>query len=129
MPVGAVVVVIVLVAPIAFGILKHSVDSSVDPYVEKVADAGYVEKTAQVGDVDVSYVEGPDNGSPLVLLHAQLLDWFSYSRSMPDLAEKYHVFVVDHQGHGKTTYPDAPARPCCCTPTPRTPRTGSSTAP
>ncbi|MGI3131864.1 alpha/beta fold hydrolase [Halopseudomonas pachastrellae] len=76
-----------------------------DPYHDLVADAGYVEKTAQINDVTFSYVEGPDNGPPLVLLHAQLMDWFSYSRVMPELAEHFHVFNIDYPGHGETTTP------------------------
>jgi pimeloyl-ACP methyl ester carboxylesterase len=73
-----------------------------DPYHEKVAAAGYVAKTAQVNGVKLSYAEGPDNGPPLVLLHAQLLDWFSYSRSLPELAKSFHVYAIDYQGHGAT---------------------------
>ncbi|WP_208004218.1 MULTISPECIES: alpha/beta fold hydrolase [Labedella] len=106
MAIGAVVVVIMLAAVVTFGVVKHSVDTYRDPWIQKVADAGYEEKTARVNDVNFSYVEGPDNGPPLMLLHAQLMDWFDYSRVMPELAESYHVFVVDYQGHGETTYPD-----------------------
>lgn len=76
-----------------------------DPYHEKVAAAGYVQKTAQVGRVTLSYAEGPDNGPPLVLLHAQLLDWFSYSRVLPELAKSYHVYDIDYPGHGATRTP------------------------
>ena len=102
---GIVVGVFVVGAGSAFGVVKHSVDSYVDPWIQKVADAGYLEKSAQVGEVSFGYVEGPDNGTPLVLLHAQLMDWFDYSRALPSLAERYHVFVVDYQGHGATTVP------------------------
>ena len=76
-----------------------------DPYHEKVQAAGYVEKTAAVNGVNLSYVEGPDNGPPLVMLHAQLLDWFSYSRVLPELAKSFHVYAIDYQGHGTTTTP------------------------
>lgn len=77
----------------------------VDPWHERVASAGFVEKTAQVNQVSLRYVEGPDNGPPLVLLHAQLMDWFSYSRVLPELARSFHVFDIDYPGHGKTTTP------------------------
>jgi pimeloyl-ACP methyl ester carboxylesterase len=77
----------------------------VDPYHQLVNNAGYVEKTAQINQVTLSYVEGPNNGPPLVLLHAQLLDWFSYSRVLPELAKHFHVFTVDYPGHGKTVTP------------------------
>ncbi|MCV2393738.1 alpha/beta hydrolase [Actinotalea sp. M2MS4P-6] len=103
---GATAGVLVLAGLVAFVVVKHKVDTYVDPWAQKVTDAGYVAKRAQVNQVDFSYVEGPDNGTPLVLLHAQLMDWFDYSRVMPALAESYHVYVVDYQGHGETTYPD-----------------------
>jgi pimeloyl-ACP methyl ester carboxylesterase len=76
-----------------------------DPYHATVDAAGYVQKTALAGGVTFSYAEGPDNGPPLVLLHAQMLDWFSYSRVLPELAQSFHVYAVDYQGHGKTAVP------------------------
>ncbi|GAA2631120.1 alpha/beta fold hydrolase [Paractinoplanes durhamensis] len=77
----------------------------VDPGHAAVAAAGYAEKNAQVNAVNLNYVEGPDNGPPLVLLHAQHMDWFSYNRVLPELARSFHVFAVDYPGHGKTTVP------------------------
>jgi len=76
-----------------------------DPNHALVDAAGYVAKTATVNGVNFSYVEGPDNGPPLVLLHAQLLDWFSYSHVLPALAKSFHVYDIDYQGHGATTVP------------------------
>lgn len=67
--------------------------------------AGYRAKTARIGEVDFSYREGPANGPALLLLHAQQMDWFSYSRVLPALAASFHVFDVDYQGHGTTTTP------------------------
>jgi pimeloyl-ACP methyl ester carboxylesterase len=80
--------------------------SYVDPYHAKVQAAGFVQKTARVNDITLSYVEGPDNGPPLVLLHAQLMDWFSYSRVLPELAKSYHVYDIDYPGHGATVTSD-----------------------
>ncbi|KAK7755137.1 hypothetical protein SLS62_002952 [Diatrype stigma] len=77
-----------------------------DPYHQLVQDAGYALKNASVNDVTLSYAEGPDNGPPIVMFHAQLLDWFSYSRVMPDLAKSFHVYAVDYPGHGQTVTPD-----------------------
>lgn len=76
-----------------------------DPYHALVDAAGYTAKTAMVNGVNFSYREGPDNGPALVLLHAQMLDWFSYSRVLPALAKSYHVYDIDYQGHGATTTP------------------------
>lgn len=81
----------------------------VDPYHAKLEAAGYVLKKARVNTIDLSYAEGPNNGPPLVLLHAQLLDWFSYSRVLPALAKSFHVYDIDYPGHGMTvTPPDYP---------------------
>ena len=76
-----------------------------NPADQKLENAGVVEKTAQIGEVNFNYAEGPDAGPPLVLLHAQLLDWYSYSKAIPELAEYFHVYAIDYPGHGKTTSP------------------------
>lgn len=89
-----------------FALLKHAIDGYADPWKTRVADAGFTIKRAQVGDVNLSYAEGPDNGPPLVLLHAQHMDWFSYSRVLPALSERFHVFDIDYPGHGATIVPD-----------------------
>ncbi|WP_205583856.1 alpha/beta hydrolase [Neorhizobium sp. NCHU2750] len=104
---------IVAIAAMAIGatviVLLVRTATYVDPYHLRVAEAGYVHKEAEVNGVKLSYAEGPDNGPPLVLLHAQFLDWFSYSRVLPQLAKSFHVFDVDYPGHGTTkTPPDYP---------------------
>ena len=76
-----------------------------DPWHKKVAKAGYVEKVVKIGPVNLNYVEGPNNGPALLLLHAQMMNWFSYSRVLPTLSRSFHVFAVDYNGHGKTTAP------------------------
>jgi pimeloyl-ACP methyl ester carboxylesterase len=90
---------------IGLAVVKCRIDGYVDPWKKRVADAGYVLKVARVGDVELSYAEGPDNGPPLVLLHAQHMDWFSYSRVLPALSERFHVFDIDYPGHGTTSVP------------------------
>lgn len=87
------------------GALSFKMVRYVDPWHRKVADAGYIEKSARVNGITLHYVEGPANGPPLVLLHAQFLDWFSYSRVLPALAKSFHVYVIDYPGHGHTVTP------------------------
>lgn len=96
---------IAVVAAASFAALWLKISTYVDPWQQKVAAAGYVEKTARVNDITLSYSEGPDNGPPLVLLHAQFLDWFSYSRVLPVLAKSFHVYDIDYPGHGRTVTP------------------------
>lgn len=76
-----------------------------DPYHKKLACAGFLEKTVQLGEVRFHYAEGPNNGPKLLLLHAQHMDWFSYSRVLPALSRSFHIFAVDYHGHGKTMAP------------------------
>jgi len=76
-----------------------------DPWHVKVAAAGIVEKDVDVGPVTFNYAEGPDNGPALLLLHAQHMDWYSYSRVLPELSKSFHVFAVSYPGHGKTKAP------------------------
>lgn len=77
-----------------------------NPADKNLANAGIVEKQVQVGDVLFNYAEGPDNGPAIVLLHAQLLDWYSYSCVLPSLSENFHVYAIDYPGHGKTIVPE-----------------------
>ncbi|HMJ54962.1 MAG TPA: alpha/beta hydrolase [Polyangiaceae bacterium] len=62
-----------------------------------------MEKSIQIGEVTLRYAEGPANGPPLLLLHAQHMDWFSYSRVLPELSRSFHVFAVSYHGHGTST--------------------------
>ena len=99
---GAVIALLVIV--LLIGVLM--LNTYKNPAHKKLTEAGIVEKTAKVGDVNFNYAEGPDNGPALLLLHAQLLDWYTYSAVLPELSANFHVFAVDYPGHGKTTIPD-----------------------
>jgi pimeloyl-ACP methyl ester carboxylesterase len=101
---AAVAGLLVLLAAVAAALVVK-IDGYVDPYHAKVAEAGYLLKTVQVNRVAFSYAEGPDNGPPLVLLHAQHLDWFGYSRVLPALSRAFHVYDIDYPGHGATSTP------------------------
>lgn len=64
------------------------------------------EKQVLVGEVNFNFAESPDNGPALILLHAQLLDWYTYNKVMPELSKKFHVYAIDYPGHGKTVVPE-----------------------
>ncbi|MXP21705.1 alpha/beta fold hydrolase [Gordonia sp. HNM0687] len=76
------------------------------PWHAAAARAGFQAKSATVNGVQFSFREGPANGPALILLHAQQMDWFSYSRVLPTLAKSFHVFDIDYQGHGTTRVPN-----------------------
>jgi pimeloyl-ACP methyl ester carboxylesterase len=65
--------------------------------------SGFTEKQFDTGEVVLNYVEGPDNGLPLLLIPGQMESWQGYKLVMPELAERFHVFSVDLRGHGKST--------------------------
>ena len=78
-----------------------------DPGHQRLKKAGIIEKDSIVGDVRFHYAESEGGEKPpLLLLHAQLLDWFSYRSVIVPLAGQYHVYAIDCPGHGKTTCPD-----------------------
>jgi pimeloyl-ACP methyl ester carboxylesterase len=66
--------------------------------VEGIPD-GFTEKQADLGEVTLNYVEGPDNGVSLLLIPGQMEFWQGYKLVMPDLAKSFHVYAVDVRGH------------------------------
>lgn len=44
--------------------------------------------------------EGPVNGPPLILFHGVTRRWQTFVPMLPALLARYHVFAVDHPGHG-----------------------------
>ncbi len=64
---------------------------------------GFKETQFHIGDVVLNYVEGPDNGAPLLLIPGQMESWQGYKLVMPELAKRFHVFSIDLRGHGKSS--------------------------
>ena len=64
---------------------------------------GFTEKKFNTGEVNLNYVEGPENGLPLLFIPGQMEFWQGYNLVLPNFSKKYHVFVVDVRGHGKST--------------------------
>lgn len=64
---------------------------------------GFTEKQFDTGEVVLNYVEGPDNGVPLLLIPGQMESWQGYKLVMPAFTRRFHVFSVDLRGHGKST--------------------------
>lgn len=70
-----------------------------------IAAAGYVEKQCHVDDdVKINYVVGPNNGTALVLIPAQMGTWESYSRVLVPLSKHFQVYAIDVRGHGKSSW-------------------------
>ncbi len=66
--------------------------------------AGFVTRTTMVNGHGLRFVEGPAAGPPLLLLHAQSTDLWSWAPVMPALARDFHVFALDVPGHGASDW-------------------------
>ena len=56
--------------------------------------------------VRLRYAEqGNPNGEPVILLHGYGDSWVSYTRILPLMDQKYHVYVPDQRGHGESDRP------------------------
>jgi len=105
----AILVVVVYHVPglwIFLGIIVFLLVRTFNPFrlsVETIPQ-GFIEKKFNTGKITLNYVEGPDNGSPLLFIPGQMESWQGYELVMPYFSKKYHVFVVDIRGHGKSTH-------------------------
>jgi pimeloyl-ACP methyl ester carboxylesterase len=63
---------------------------------------GFKEDFYSGGDVPIHYIEGPRNGAALVLLHGTARDWNSFSVLLARLSSRFHVFIPDLRGHGRS---------------------------
>jgi len=61
-----------------------------------------VEKPFDTGEVVLNYVEGPDNGPPLLFLHGGVGQWKSYHEMIPAFTDNYHVYALELRGRGKS---------------------------
>ena len=64
---------------------------------------GYAERWAEVGDLNVRYLDWGGDGPTLLALHglASSANW--YDLVSPLLSRGYRVIAPDQRGHGKTT--------------------------
>ncbi len=52
---------------------------------------------------EIYYIEGPNNGPALLLLHGQQASSFDYAKVLPELSKEFHVYALDYYGHGKSS--------------------------
>jgi pimeloyl-ACP methyl ester carboxylesterase len=90
---------------VVVGVLALLVFWIFNPFMPKVESIpkGFAEKKFNTGKVVLNYVEGPDNGPPILFIPGQTEFWQGYMRVLPEFSKRYHVFAVDVRGHGKST--------------------------
>ncbi|HLO30742.1 MAG TPA: alpha/beta hydrolase, partial [Anaerolineales bacterium] len=65
---------------------------------------GFRELSFMTNGVTLNYVVGPDHGLPLLLIPGQMESWQGYKCVLPELSKRFHIFVPDLRGHGKSTW-------------------------
>lgn len=69
-----------------------------------VYKAGYQDQSVTINGGTIAYLEGPDNGPALLLIHGQAGDKLNYAPTLPELARSFHVFAIDCYGHGQSSH-------------------------
>jgi pimeloyl-ACP methyl ester carboxylesterase/tetratricopeptide (TPR) repeat protein len=49
--------------------------------------------------------QGDHDGPPIIMLHGYTDSWYSFSRVLPLLSTRYHVYAIDLRGHGDSDRP------------------------
>ncbi len=65
---------------------------------------GFKEKQYEVNGITLNYVEGPENGEPLILIPGQAGTWISYEKVLVPLSKTNKVYAVDIRGHGGSSW-------------------------
>jgi pimeloyl-ACP methyl ester carboxylesterase len=74
---------------------------------DQTTDARGTGQYAQVNGINL-YFEMHGAGRPMILLHGGLMSGETFGPTLPALAERHQVIVVDLQGHGRTADVDRP---------------------
>lgn len=82
------------------GSYLHTNATGLDRGLDEVRAAGFVTGRATVAGRELSYLQGPDNGPPLVLIHGQASESQDAMKVLVDLSADHQVFAVDVPGHG-----------------------------
>ena len=103
-----VIVIIVLAVILAAGIFAYrnlTYDYLNERFLEKSGfKAGFTENVAKLEDgSEIYYIEGPENGPSLLLLHGQQVNCYDYAKVLPKLSKHFHVFAPDYYGHGNSS--------------------------
>lgn len=82
------------------GSYVHTNVTSLGRGMDRVRAAGFATRRATVSGHRLSYLQGPDNGPPLVLVHGQASASEDAMKVLVELAADHQVFAVDVPGHG-----------------------------
>ena len=88
---------------------QHPAKATVHARVKKKSAQVKRQRLAEIrlpNGVRLQYAEqGNPAGQPVILLHGYSDSWYSFSRVLPLIPAKYHVFALDQRGHGDSDRP------------------------
>lgn len=90
---------------IAFAYRNLNYDYGNDSWLDDQGeDLGFRELVYQTLDGNqIAYLEGPDGGPALLLIHGQMVSKEDYAKVLPALSEHFHIYAVDCYGHGQSS--------------------------
>ncbi|NMD37773.1 MAG: alpha/beta hydrolase [Christensenellaceae bacterium] len=100
-----IIILLIIIGIIFFAYRNMHYDILNEHFLEKNGyKLGFKEGMAQLDDgSEIYYIEGPDNGPKLLLLHGQQASCYDYAKVLPKLSKEFHVFALDYYGHGKSS--------------------------
>jgi pimeloyl-ACP methyl ester carboxylesterase len=100
-----IIILIVAVAISVFAYRNMNYDFFNENFLEKGrVKLGFTENIATLDDgSEIYYLEGPNNGPKLLLLHGQQVSSYDYAKVLPGLSKEFHVFALDYYGHGHSS--------------------------
>ena len=72
--------------------------------MSSLAIEDFKESRLQLSNRYINYVQGPDNGSPLLLIHGISGWWRDWASVASQFAYNWSVYAVDLRGHGKSSW-------------------------
>ncbi len=100
-----IVVLLITIAIIIFAYRNMNADFFNADFMKKTGyKSGFTENTAILEDgSEIYYIEGPNNGPALLLLHGQQTSSYDYAKVLPELSKSFHLYALDYYGHGKSS--------------------------
>lgn len=96
---------LIIIAIAIFAYRNMNYDYLNEDFLEKEGfKLGFRENIFKLKDgSEIYYIEGPNNGPSLLLLHGQQVSCYDYKNVLPKLSKEFHIYTLDYYGHGNSS--------------------------